>query len=67
MTKDLLLKTKITLPDGTEQEQDPSEKERPKWPYKPSNFKAGSTNCPFSLIYKKWVVHPSDKSRHPAF
>lgn len=24
-------------------------------------------SCPFSLIYKKWTVHPDDKSKHPGY
>ena len=63
MTKDILGRTKIRLPDGTEQDDNENLKDRPRWPY--SNNKKGS--CPFSLIYKKWVVHPDDTSKHPSY
>lgn len=49
------------MPDGTEQELE--DQKRPKWPH--MNLKKG--NCPFSLIYKKWVVHPDDISKHPSY
>lgn len=65
MTRDLQTKSKIQLPDGSEQIVDEPLKERPKWPYHKLEQKKGS--CPFSLIYKKWVVHPDDKSKHPAY
>ena len=55
MTKDLVgNKNKITLPDGSEQYSEVSKDDRPKWPYK--HAPAKQSNCPFSLIYKKWIV-----------
>jgi len=24
-------------------------------------------NCPFTLIFKKWIIDPSDISKHPAY
>jgi len=23
--------------------------------------------CPFNLSFKKWAVHPTDSSKHPAY
>jgi hypothetical protein len=65
MTKDIIgSKNKILLPDGTEKEGEINREDRPKWPYKQTQQK---NSCPFSLIYKKWVVHPDDKTKHPAY
>ena len=64
MTKDLHPKNKVTLPDGSEEQQDILTKDRPRWPFT-NTHKKGS--CPFSLIYKKWIVHPDDVTKHPAY
>lgn len=66
MTKDLFPQQKKILPDGTEALMEIQEKhERPRWPYMSVSKKGNS--CPFSLIYRKWVVHPDDVSKHPAW
>jgi hypothetical protein len=64
LLQDIVPKQKITLPDGTEKVDENAEWERPRWPFA-NTHKKGS--CPFSLIYKKWVVHPDDIKRHPAY